>query len=127
MSLRDNKELRLTGRGGIVHQFWQTQIKEVVEDAGWPASIEFSDEDVYVNMDSAELVIEVAMGDNEREIKHDEKHLEQYDAVWIASRNEDVKTGLIERLEDHGMADAVSLRLFEEFLEQGLDLDPPPQ
>jgi len=101
-----------------VHQFWQKQIHDVLEAAGRPASIEaFDDADVYSMIDGVEVAVEVAMGDNEREVEHVEKHLDTYDMVWIACRNEAVRDELRQRLGDADLLDKdVVLRLVEDFV-----------
>ncbi|MFP9061721.1 ATP-binding protein [Natrialbaceae archaeon A-chndr2] len=86
------------GRGGIAHRYWQHRIKEVFEKMGWTVKLELFDADVYINMNDSELVVEVAMGNNHREIEHIEKHLEKFDTVWIVCPNQQVCDGLAERL-----------------------------
>ena len=60
------------GRGGIVHRYWQHRIKKSFEAAGWTAKNELFDADVYANTGDKEVVVEVAMGNNKREIDHTE-------------------------------------------------------
>jgi len=110
-------EVKHRGRGGIIHRYWQHQIKEAFEDAGWSAHLEKFNADVYVNMNDTELVVEVAMGDNPREIKHVKQHLERgFDAVWIAARDREVLDGLKQRIEEQGLdLDRVAFRLVREF------------
>jgi len=116
-------EVKHRGRGGVIHRYWQHQIKDLFEDAGWSAFLEKFDADVYVNMRNTELVVEVAMGDNPREIKHLEKHLERFDTVWIACRNEEVREGLRQRLAENSLEDdRVVFRLFREFQSEQLPL-----
>ena len=88
------------GRGGVVHRYWQHQVQEIFEEAGWTAQIEVFDADVYVHMDEVELAIEIAMGPNDREIEHVEKHLSKDFEVWIVCRNPEVKTKLQSKLND---------------------------
>ncbi|MFC7213062.1 ATP-binding protein [Saliphagus sp. GCM10025334] len=90
------------GRGGIVHQYWQHQVKDLVEGLGWTAKLELFNADVYINMGTSEFVVEIAMGDNPREIEHVETHLEKFDTVWILGRTEEVCTGLEKRLKKSG-------------------------
>jgi len=112
-----------TGRGGIVHRYWQDRIRNAFEGAGWDAFLEKFDADVYVNMGSTELVVEVAMGDNPREIEHIEKHLDKGFIVWIACRNQEIRDGLNQRLEEKDVdEDSVVFRLFRQFNE--LDIVP---
>ena len=106
------------GRGGIIHRYWQHRIKRLLQDAGWSsAGIEFYDADVYLNLGSSELVIEVAMGNNQREIDHVKQHLETgFDVIWVVSRNEEVRDGLKRRLEENDLLDdRISFRLFRQF------------
>lgn len=101
---------------GIVHCYWQHQIKEVFDDADWGGFIEVFDADVYVNFGWMELVIEVAMGNNQREIEHIEKHLKKgFDAVWIFCRNKELVETLRQRLRERDLLDKrVVFRLFRE-------------
>ena len=109
-------DVKQGGRGGIVHRYWQNQIMNVFEDAGWPVFLEKFDADVYVNMDDTELVVEVAMGNNPREIRHVEKHLDRFDSVWVACRNQQVLDGLKQRVKENELdTSRVVFRLFREF------------
>lgn len=110
------------GRGGIVHQFWQKQVKEVMEELGWTAKREMYDADVYVNMSDVELAIEIAMGNNEREITHIEDHLDRDFLVWLACRNKELKSKLRDRLRDtpHVSEDDVVFKLLTDIV----DVDP---
>ncbi|SDX66037.1 ATP-binding protein [Halobellus clavatus] len=112
-------EVKHRGRGGIIHRYWQHQIKEAFERQGWDAFLEKFDADVYINMGNTELVVEVAMGDNPREIEHVQQHLEKgFDAVWVAGRNQEVLDGLKQRIEGEGLdLDRVAFRLVREFRE----------
>jgi hypothetical protein len=111
-------EAKHRGRGGVVHRYWQHRIKEAFEQAGWYAKTEVFDADVYVNMDTSELVVEVAMGDNPREIEHIQKHLEKDFIVWVAARNQEILEGLQQRMEEKGLqTDDVVFRLVRDFNE----------
>jgi DNA-binding PadR family transcriptional regulator len=104
------------GRGGIVHRYWQHFIKDVFEEAGWYAFVEKFDADVYINMGNNELVVEVAMGNNSREIKHVEQHLEKDFTVWIAVRDKETRERLKQRMKEQGLdSDRVVFRLLREF------------
>ena len=104
------------GRGGIIHRYWQTQIREAFNDAGWHAFLEKFDADVYVNMGNSELVVEVAMGDNPREIDHIKKHLDTNFTIWVAARNKEIRDGLKQRMEKEGLdIDRVAFRLVRDF------------
>ena len=103
------------GRGGIIHRYWQHQLKEIFEEAGWHVFLEKFDADVYVNMGNTELAVEIAMGDNTREIEHIEKHLDRDFLVWIICRNQEIRDGLKQRIEEKGLeTDSVVFRLFRE-------------
>jgi len=109
-------EVKHRGRGGVVHRFWQHQIHDLFEEAGWPVFLEKFDADIYVNMGTTELAVEVATGDNPREIQHVEKHLDRDFQVWVACRNSDVRDGLQQRLADNDVpSENVVFRLFREF------------
>lgn len=104
------------GRGGIVHQYWQHHIKHLFDEAGWPAELEMYDADIYVQFGFMELVIEVAMGDNPREIEHVEKHLQRgFDTIWILTQTTEVQDGLRQRLEEKDLlSDRVVFRLLRD-------------
>jgi hypothetical protein len=109
-------ETKQSGRGGIVHQYWQHRIQALFENAGWASKVEMFDADVYVHTGDVEVVVEVAMGNNPREIKHVEKHLDKFDSVWIACQNQDVLGGLRQRLEENDLLDdRVVFRLLRDF------------
>lgn len=110
------QSLELEGRGGVIHRFWQHTIKDVFEDHGWNAAIEENDADVVATQSNIELAIEVAMGDNPREIEHVEKHLEHFDRVVVVCRNRSVMDGIRKRLEESGLSsDRVTLHAFQTF------------
>ncbi|TQQ83001.1 ATP-binding protein [Halonotius terrestris] len=106
------------GRGGIVHRYWQHRIKKAFEEAGWHSFLEKFDADVYINMGNTELAVEVAMGDNPREIQHLSDHLERGFTVWIAARNKEVLDGLKQRIQEKDLdTDSVIFRLVRDFNE----------
>jgi hypothetical protein len=110
------------GRGGVVHRYWQHRIKEAFEDAGWHSFLEKFDADVYINMGNTELVVEVAMGDNPREIQHLRDHLEKGFTVWIAARNKEVLKGLKQRIQEKDLdTGSVVFRLVRDFNSSELD------
>jgi DNA-binding MarR family transcriptional regulator len=99
-----------------VHRYWQHFIRDAFEEAGWHAFLEKFDADVYINMGSTELAVEVAMGNNPREIQHVEKHLKRGFIVWIACRNKQIQEGLKQRMEENGLdPDQVVFRLLRDF------------
>jgi DNA-binding MarR family transcriptional regulator len=105
------------GRGGIIHRYWQHRIKEAFEEQGWAAELEVFDADVYANTGETEIVVEVAMGDNQREIGHVKQHLETgFDEVWVACRNREILEGLKQRIKEQGLdQEDVTFRLLREF------------
>jgi hypothetical protein len=107
------------GRGGIIHRYWQHRIKEAFEEQGWAAELEVFDADVYANTGETEIVVEVAMGDNQREINHVNQHLETgFDEVWVACRNREILEGLKQRIKEQGLdRDGVAFRLVRKFRE----------
>ncbi|WP_207587101.1 ATP-binding protein [Halomontanus rarus] len=111
-------DVQRTGRGGIEHRFWQHRIKQAVEAAGGSAWRERADADVYATFDDRTIAIEVAMGNNQREIDHVEKHLDgEFDAVIVACRNQAVRKRLQERAADADIdRSSVAFRLVREFL-----------
>jgi hypothetical protein len=113
-------EVNQQGRGSGVHRYWQHRIKEAFETAGWAAELEMFDADVYVNLHDSELVIEVAMGNNQREIDHIEKHLDTgFDSIWVVCRNQEILEDLKQRMQENGLIeDRVAFRLFRDFNNQ---------
>ena len=106
------------GRGGIIHRYWQHRIKEQLEEQGVEAFLETFDADVYVNLYDRELVVEVAMGDNPREIEHIEKHLDKDFIIYVAARNQEILEGLNQRMQEKGLeTDRVDFRTVREFNE----------
>lgn len=106
-------ETKRRGRGGIVHRYWQHRLKDRFREHGLTEKREVFDADVYVNTGDTELIVEVAMGNNEREVKHVQQHLEKgFDAIWIVCRNEEVRDGIQERLAETGLlSERISFRL----------------
>ncbi|RKD95626.1 ATP-binding protein [Halopiger aswanensis] len=92
------------GRGGIVHRYWQHQVKKAFEKAGWATKLELFDADVYVNTGRFEVAIEIAMENTQREQEHVEKHLEtRFDVIWVVCRTEKVRDGLKQRFKETGI------------------------
>jgi len=89
------------GKGGIVHRYWQTKLKEAFETAGWVPLLEKFDADIYVHLGACELMVELAMGKNERELDHVQEHLgSESKVVWLIARNSDIQEYLTEKLEE---------------------------
>jgi len=109
------------GRGGIIHRYWQHRIKEAFEEQGWAAELEVFNADVYANTGEKEIVVEVAMGDNKREIDHVKQHLETgFDEVCVAARNREVLERLKQRIDETGLDlnNTLELGVFEDFKNQ---------
>lgn len=107
------------GRGGIIHRYWQHQVKNAFEDMGWTAKLELFDADVYAINVKTEVVVEIAMENTIREREHVEDHLETgFDAIWVVCRNDEVRKGLEDRITDAGIArEEVVFRLVQDFEE----------
>jgi DNA-binding MarR family transcriptional regulator len=116
-------EIEHEGRGGIIHRYWQHRIKDRFEQAGWTAEIEVFDADIYVHLDTVELAVEVAMGDNVREIEHVEKHLSKDFEVWIACCSPEVCEKIRAELEKKDL-DTNGVRI--ELVQNLVDIDPEP-
>lgn len=94
-------ELEIEGKGGIVHQYWQHQIQDWFEQHDWTAKLETFDADVYANNGDIEVIVEVAMGKNQREIEHIEKHLEKdFDHIITGCASKQIHNYITERLEE---------------------------
>jgi DNA-binding MarR family transcriptional regulator len=106
-------EVEHKGRGGIVHRYWQQKVKRAFEEQGWHAFLEKFDADVYVNMGNTELAVEIALGNNQREIEHVKQHLDNNFIVWVVCRNKEILEGLKQRLKENELdTDQVAFRLF---------------
>lgn len=111
-----DRDVDRRGRGGIVHRYWQHHIAGVFDEAGWNAEIEKFDADLYVDMGTAELAVEIAMGNNAREVEHIEQHLERGFTVWVVCRTEEVRSGLEQRIVESDLSsENVVFRLFRGF------------
>jgi DNA-binding MarR family transcriptional regulator len=112
-------EVEDEGRGGIVHRYWQHRVRDAFEEKGWHAFVEKFEADVYVNMGNAEMVVEVAMGNNPREVEHVKQHLDTgFEAIWVVAEKREVLDGLKQRMEERGLIeDRVTFRLLREFSE----------
>jgi hypothetical protein len=110
-------DVKQDGRGGIVHRFWQHRIADTFEAAGWTADTEVFDADVYVNLHTSELAVEVAMEATNREIKHIRDRLDgPFDAVWVVTRDETARDALEERLAESDVdADRLVVRTVSDF------------
>ncbi|MFC5133734.1 MULTISPECIES: ATP-binding protein [Haloferacaceae] len=112
-----DQDIEHRGRGGIIHRYWQHQIRDVFELAGWTAKVELFDADVYVYMDEKEIAVEVAMGTNDREIEHAKQRLDRgLDEVWVVCPNESVKNELKQQMEDEDLPmERIEFRRFRDF------------
>lgn len=112
-------EVERSGRGGVVHRYWQYKISGRLEEEDLSPVIEKSHADVYVNYDGDGIAIEVAMGRNEREIEHISDRLEQgFDRVVTLCRNEYVKDFIEQKTEKIDVSEEqVDILLLREFFE----------
>lgn len=102
---KEGVEIERRGKGGVVHRYWQHQIKDIFEQAGWTAKLELFDADVYVHMQEKEIAVEVAMGNNDREIDHVKQRLDRgLDEVWVVCPNDTIIAQLKEKLEEAGVS-----------------------
>jgi len=97
-------EVTRTGRGSVVHRYWQHQVQEAFNLAGWTAELERHDTDVYVEMDGKEIAVEIAMGDNEREIEHAKQRLtEGFHKVIVVCPNQQVISKLKTKMKENDL------------------------
>jgi hypothetical protein len=112
-------DVERTGRGGVIHRYWQHQISSRLEKEGLNPVIEKSHADVFVNFDGEGIAIEVAMGRNDREIQHVSDRLEKgFDRVVTLCRNKAVQGFIQDRLDDVDVSsDQVDVLLLREFFD----------
>jgi len=105
------------GRGSIIHRYWQHQVRDTFELAGWTAELEQLDADVYAKQGGDEIAVEIAMGDNDREVEHAKQRLEQgFDKVLVVCPNQEVINTLEEKMEEQGVAmERLRFRRFRDF------------
>jgi ABC-type multidrug transport system ATPase subunit len=105
------------GRGGIVHRYWQHRIQEVFRLAGWDPELEHVNADVYVSLDGQDLAVEVAMGDNDREVDHAKERLEHgVDEVWVVCQNKSVIAELKQAMEEKDLPmECIEFKRFRDF------------
>ena len=95
-------EVEIEGKGGIVHKYWQHQIQNWFEENGWTAKLETFDADVYANDGSREVIVEIAMGKNKRELEHIEKHLKkEFDHIITGCASKQIQNYINEKLEQN--------------------------
>lgn len=93
-------EFHRKGRGGIRHRYWQHQTQNTLEEQGWDTELEKLDADVYASKDGSKIAVEIALGPNQRELEHIDKHLNNdFQQVIIACKNTQVKNQLQEKLD----------------------------
>lgn len=94
-------EFQRKSRGGIEHRYWQEHIREWLMEHGWASKTEVLNADVYGNNGKQEIVVEVALSSDDREIEHIQDRLESgFDHIIIACRSQNVKEKLEQKLED---------------------------
>lgn len=106
-----------TGRGGIVHRYWQQQVKTVLEEQGWTATREKQNADVLAEHGDTTVAVEIAMRDRQREVEHVRDRLEAgVDGVVVLCRKQVVVEGLKEKLEEAGLlTEAVRVEVVQAF------------
>jgi hypothetical protein len=82
------------GRGGVLHKFWQNQIKEYFEKQGFKAFIEHEDMDVYAR-DGETIAVQVAV-EYRNQLEGLKKALRMADKVVSACANYEVLSKLME-------------------------------
>jgi DNA-binding MarR family transcriptional regulator len=108
-----------TGRGGVVHRYWQHRVSELLEERDLNPVIEKSHADVFVNQEGEAVAIEIAMGRNERELEHVSDRVDQgFDRVLTLCKNSSVKGFIEDRIDRTAVSeDSVDIRLLREFLD----------
>jgi len=97
-------EFELEGKGGVAHKYWQHRIRDWFEENGWTAKLETFDADVYANNGDLEAIVEVAMGKNQRELEHIEKHLEKdFHHVITGCASKQIQNYIVEKLEGNSL------------------------
>ncbi|MCY4730464.1 ATP-binding protein [Natronomonas gomsonensis] len=111
-------EFERSGRGGVVHRYWQHRVSDSLEEEGLNTVIEKSHADVYVNVDGEAVAVEVAMGRNDREVEHISDRLDKkFDRVVTLCRNESIKGFIENRISDIDVStEQVEIRLLRQFL-----------
>ena len=116
-------EFERTGRGGVVHRYWQHRVSERLEEDDLNPVVEKSHADVFVNVDGDGVAVEIAMGRNAREVEHISDRLEHgFDRVVTLCRSKSVKGFIENKMEEIEVSsDQVDVRLLRQFL----DTDSP--
>ncbi|MDY6778057.1 MAG: ATP-binding protein [Candidatus Nanohaloarchaea archaeon] len=106
------------GRGGIVHRYWQHRIQEALETWGWAVELEVADADLGAERDGASVAVEVSMENVEREVDHAKQRLRDgFDGVVVVGRNESVRDGLMQRVEEESVdSESVGFLRFQDFV-----------
>lgn len=109
-------ELQRKGRGGVRHRYWQHEIRQFLEDAGWTGKVELFDVDVYGNDGKRELAVEVALSSGDRELEHLQHHSEKDFAVSVvACGSKDILRKLKQKAEENELdIDSVDFRVLQE-------------
>lgn len=116
-------DVERSGRGGVVHRYWQHRVSERLEKDGLNPVVEKSHADVFVNVDGDGIAVEIAMGRNTREVEHISDRLENgFDRVVTLCRNKSVKGFIEEKVGDVDVSsDQVDVLLLRQFF----DADSP--
>lgn len=112
-------EVERSGRGGIVHRYWQHRVSDSLEEGGLNPVVEKSHADVFVNVDGEGVALEIAMGRNAREVEHISDRLDQgFDRVVTLCRNKSVKGFIEDKLDDVDVdRDKVDVLLLRQFFD----------
>lgn len=113
-------EVERSGRGGVVHRYWQHRVSDSLEEEGLNTVVEKSHADVFVNVDGNGVAVEIAMGRNEREVEHISERLDQgFERVVTLCRNKSVKGFIEDKLKDIDVSnDQVDILLLWQFLDE---------
>jgi DNA-binding PadR family transcriptional regulator len=109
-----------TGRGGVVHRYWQHSVSQLLEEKDLNPVIEKSHADVFVNQDGEAVAIEIAMGRNERELEHVSDRVDQgFDRVLLLCENAAVRGFIEDRIDTiDASRDSVDIRLLRDFFDE---------
>jgi hypothetical protein len=112
-------EVERSGRGGVVHRYWQHRVSDSLESEGLNPVVEKSHADVYVTVDGEAVAVEIAMGRNDREVEHISDRLdEEFDRVVTMCRNESVKGFIEDKISDVDVStEQVEIRLLRQFFD----------
>lgn len=96
------------GRGGPVHRYFQFRIRDAFQQNGWDAAVERHDADVFAEHPESgrAIAVEVAMEARDREVEHVRDRRTVADEVWVACRNDVVRSKLRQQLQENDLLTA---------------------